>query len=215
MRSSHRPVLVGLICAGVAFAAGCRSTCPDDLLECRARLGDIQDQQARLRGELADLQQQLDVSRQQITRLQNLPEDKSGLLVKTQKIELEGLTGAYDDDKDGYDDGVVVYLQPIDRAGDVIKAAGGISIRLVDLSGDEPVVVGQIDVPPEESLELWYGRLLTNHFTVRCPFSQPPRGREVTVDVQFVELLTGRRFTAQKTVEVNGGPSAARTQPVG
>lgn len=136
------------------------------------------------------------------------------LVVHVDRIEIERLSGGYDDNKDGRDDGVVVYLKLIDADGDVIKAAGAASVKLFDLSkGDGGLPVAQGQWTAEQMRPLWYGKMMTSHYSLRVPLpggiSISP-GTPLTARVEFTDLLTGRTFQAQKPCEVAGLASANR-----
>lgn len=122
---------------------------------------------------------------------------------------IEALSGGYDDDGRPGDDGVVVYLRPLDRDGDAIKAAGDIRIELFDLgmpAGRNLLATHYY--PVEKARGLWYGKLMTYHYTLRCPWQHgPPQNPEVTVRATFVDYLTQRVMTAQKVVTVKLAPS--------
>src|SRR5690606_41710476 len=54
-------------------------------------------------------------------------------LVIPVKIELERMSGGYDEDGKAGDDGIVLYIQPMDKDGSVLKVAGTIKVTLYDL----------------------------------------------------------------------------------
>ena len=80
-------------------------------------------------------------------------------------IVLDRLSGGYDDDGRPGDDGVVVYVRPVDKVGDALKTAGAIRVQVFDLAEGEGHLVGDCFVPAEKAGEIWYGKLLTYHFT--------------------------------------------------
>ena len=186
--------------------------CPDRLLQCRKNGQKLGEDNLQLKQSLADAQRQITARDGQITNLEGFNAERFKDLVKVEKIELEGLTGPYDRDRDGQADGIVVYLQPIDADGDVIKAAGRIVVTLFDLSGENPRTVGKTEIPADQSGKHWYGRFWTHHFTIHCPFREKIAA-DVTVEARFVDVLTGKEFTAQKVCQVNRGDGTATTQP--
>ena len=192
---------------------GCQNTSPQRISQVRKELADVQDDNKQLRDKLALSEQTVQSQLQQIQNLTEFPLGKARLesLVTTDRIELDRLTGGYDKNQDGYDDGIVVYLQPIDVDGHVIKSTGKITVRLFDLNAPEARLLGETAVSPLESRKLWYGQAWTHHFTIHCPFESRPRQSPVTVQVVFVELLTGREFKAQRSCEVKIEPPVATT----
>lgn len=120
-----------------------------------------------------------------------------------EKLQIDSLSGGFNDDKQGGDDGVAVYLRPIDRDGDVVKVAGTIRVQLFDLANPpDRNFLGEVTVPVEKSREFWYGKLMTQHYTVKVPFAYPPGHEEVTVRATFVNLFPQRVVTAQQVVKV-------------
>ncbi len=123
-------------------------------------------------------------------------------------IELASLTGGANYNNQPGDDGVTVYLRPLDQDGDVIKAAGQVTVQLLDLSKPgKPRELGvYVFDNPKTLAECWYSGLLTNHYTFKCPFrpqAEPLDTREVLVQVTFLDWLTGRSFSASKSVKIN------------
>jgi hypothetical protein len=131
------------------------------------------------------------------------------MLYPADRIEIEQLSGGYDDDKLPGDDGVIVYLRPLDRVGDPIKVAGDIRIELFDLSLPEgQQKIGEYIIPVAKAQEMWYGRFMTYHFTIRCPWQErPPVNPEVLVRASFLDYLTGRELNATREVRVLPPPA--------
>ena len=123
------------------------------------------------------------------------------------QIKIPSRSGGIDLDGKPGDEGVVVYVQPIDAAGDVIKAAGAITIQLTDLTTiGSPRTIATLEyTKPDIVKKSWYGGFLTNHYSFKCPFpeSAAPVPGEVHVRVLFFDWLTGREFSASTTVKVN------------
>ena len=210
-RSSRRFVLLPAALACLA-AAACQMDCPDKLVRCRKDLNTAHNDVTRLKKTLARTTQTVDQQKRQIETLQRLPTDRLAHVVRTDRIAFARLTGGYDKNNDGYDDGIVVYLQPIDTDGHVIKAAGEIEVTLVDLAGPSPRLLGRTTIPGKTAHTLWQGTLWTNHFTIHCPFAEQPTGPNVTVRARFVEWLTGSEFTTQKVCKTVLAPPVS-TRP--
>ncbi|MGD8452152.1 MAG: hypothetical protein PVJ57_10070 [Phycisphaerae bacterium] len=121
-----------------------------------------------------------------------------------EKIEICSLSGGYDADGQPGDDGVVVYLRPLDREGDALKVAGEIRVQLYDLAAPPPAnLLGEYTIPVEQARELWYGKLLTYHYKVMCPWLRtPPEHPEITIRAMFVDYLTQRVLSTQQTCTV-------------
>ncbi len=128
-------------------------------------------------------------------------------LFTVDRIEIVSQTGGANFDSQPGDDGVVVYVRPLDAHGDFLKAAGQFTIQLLDLTvaGSPRSLATYVYSKREELAAAWYGGMLTNHYTFRCAF--PPRlnpraPREVHVRVVMLDWLTGREFAASTTVGI-------------
>ncbi len=171
----------------------------------RQRIGQLERDQVTLAEENNTLNHQVD-------ELLRLGTKRLELLNAPVRIEIERMSGGYDDDKVVGDDGVVVYLRPFDSVGDVIKATGDIEIQLWDLAGTpDEVLVGQYFLDAEHAREHWYGRLITNHYTIKCPWrSEPPRHNEITIRVLFTDYITGKVLTDQRVCGIFLPPGSTR-----
>ena len=171
-------------------------------------LEDKVEDQARL---LAEKDEHLHTQAEIIQRLRELPQDgKTRNLVQVDRIQIERLSGGYDEDRNGIDEGVAVYLRMYDREGDTIKSAGTARVKLFDLANPPgQQLVGKVEVGPDELADMWYGRFLTAHYTLRVPFETTndesrPHHPNITVLASFTDLLTGRSFEDQRVVKVKG-----------
>lgn len=121
-------------------------------------------------------------------------------------IKILSRSGGIDLDDQPGDEGVVVYVQPVDAVGDAIKAAGAISIQVTDLTQlGSPKPLGTFEyAKPEVIKQSWYGGFLTNHYTFKCPFPETAGAipDEVHIRVVFLDWLTGREFSKSATVSV-------------
>ncbi|HRX84497.1 MAG TPA: hypothetical protein P5572_05705 [Phycisphaerae bacterium] len=128
-------------------------------------------------------------------------------LFTVDRIEIVSQTGGASFDNQPGDDGVIVYVRPLDADGDFLKAAGQFTIQLLDLThpGAPRSLATYVFSKKQELAAAWYGGLLTNHYTFRCAF--PPRlnprpPREVQVRVVMLDWLTGREFSDTRTVHI-------------
>jgi uncharacterized coiled-coil protein SlyX len=192
------PLILGQDCAGTQREADMQRT----MLEQEEQIAALEQRIADQEKTIADLQAQ-------VMELRGQDADALDRLVHPVRIELEKLSGGYDDDGEGGDDGVILYIRPIDADGHVIKAAGSLKVVLYDLANPpERNTLGDYYFDQPTMRELWYGRMWTHHFTVRCPWPPDhyPDHDEITADVVFTDLLTGRRLRAQQMFKVNLHP---------
>lgn len=204
-----------LALAGAAvLLVGCDTVPTAKFLEVQREAQTAKEQVARLESQLADEQKSVRNLQGQVANIRGMDPDLMGQLIVPVKLELERQSGGYDLDNKPGDDGIVLYVQPVDKDGHVIKASGSLAVTLLDLTRPAaPVVIGSYEFDVPTTRGLWYGRLMTNHFTVRCPWppSGPPPTDEVTARVEFTDLLSGRVLTAQDRYTIKR-PSVVTTR---
>jgi hypothetical protein len=198
-----------LVCAAVA---GCFNAPSDPRITQIQQLEDKVQSQGRL---LSQKDDQLAEQSRMVQQLRGLKDDrKLDSLVRVAKIELDRLSGTYDDNRDGTPDGIVLYLRMYDDEADVIKAAGSARVRLMDLAKpDGQQTLGTHDFDAKTMRGLWYGKLMTSHYTIRIPWAKmsgPPQHPKVTVLVSFTESLSGRSFELQQVLDVAPSASAQK-----
>jgi hypothetical protein len=144
-----------------------------------------------------------------------LPEQRIAQLFTVAGLSFGRLTGGVDLDpgKPG-DEGLKVYVVPVDQHGDALKAAGTFRVEAFALSDAERPLVGIWEFPLSEAQQNWYGQSLLYTYILTCPWQQViPTGHTLTIRVTFTDALTGRTFTAQRQVSVNPPPPTAQTRP--
>jgi len=188
-------------CAAALTAIGCWTPGPTNL---ERKLQLAQEEIDRQKDQLAAQQTTIDTLHRQVEQIRALKPEDLHIIFYPEKLEIDSLSGGYDVDGKPGDDGVVVYLKPVDAQGDVVKVAGEIRIQLYDLAAPPAEnLIGEYVVPVAQARELWYGKLLTYHYTVKCPWPQrPPRNPEITIRATFIDYLTQRVMTAQRTCTV-------------
>lgn len=196
------------VCAAT-LAAGCQPTPEIDL---QRELDRAREQLEAKDRQLAARQSALDDCNKLLTTARAFTPDQLSKIIYPERVQIGTLSGGYSEEGRPGDEGVVVYLQPIDADDDILKVAGDIRIELFDLQ--MPPGQNQIGVcyyPADKVRKLWYGQLATNHFTLKCAFSTPPKHTEITVRATFVDYLTQRVMTDQKVVTIKLPPGAAPT----
>lgn len=178
------------------------------------RVTQIQELEDRIAQQTRQLQQkdeELVRQSRMIEELRGLEGDKRlAQLVQVDRIELERLSGGYDENRDGVDEGVVAYLRLRDAEGDTIKAAGTVVMEAYDLAAPEgDKLVAKIELDADAVRDAWFGRFMTSHYTIKAPWlsGRSPANRQITIVVRFTELLTGRTFDTQHVGEIHLPPS--------
>ena len=156
-----RVCLVGCL---VAIAAGCenagsKSPLTEEINTLRAEKTQLARQIEQTKTENKQLKKQIQV----LSGLK--PEVKPEKLYSLQKIKITRYTNFYDKDKDGKKEKLIVYIQPIDTEGDIIKAAGAVDVQLWDLNKkDGQALLGQWHVKAEDLKKVWFATLITINY---------------------------------------------------
>ena len=113
-------------------------------------------------------------------------------------------TLAYDANNDGFDDGITVVFEPRDQDERLVRAAGDISVVLIDttLSGDA-ARVARWEIPSREALTHFRGstRARGLHLLLKWPQARP-----VSSDLRLFVRLTsfdGRHFDAETAMPLH------------
>jgi len=182
----------------------------------RTRIQELSDTVATQSRQIEMQREQIDELSSRLQRVQTMsPDQKLELLPHVVKVQLASLSGGYDDNHDGIDDGIVLYINPIDQEGDIIKAAASAQVRLLNLEADgEAQLVGQTSLDATQMRSLWFGKLGA-HYTVKVPWSggrtRPPAAA-ITAVLSFQDYLTGKVFPLQQVFRVTGA-GGATTRP--
>ncbi len=198
----YRLYAIWAVCL-LAAAAGCENTD-------RTKLSPAE-QVGKLRQEKTQLVRQIEKSKNENEQLQKqlqvisgLPEDTLENLYHLQRIKITRYTNLYDKDKDGKREKLIVYIQPIDEDGDIVKATGAVDVQLWDLNKENGhALIGQWDVEPGKLKKLWFATLITINY--RLTFDVADKIDEfkepLTVKVTFTDYLTGKVFKGQKVIK--------------
>jgi hypothetical protein len=187
------------------WTVGCVSTTEIGL---RNEIIGLREQLRQKDNELVAQRASLDEVARQLAVARSISEDDLKRVFYPERLVIDKLSGGADYDGKPGDDGVTVYLKPVDPAGDVIKVAGDIRIQLYDLAAPPGKnLIGEYVVPVDQVGKLWQGKLWTNHYTIRCPWpAAPPEHSEITIRATFVDYLTKRVVSAQSTCQVKLPP---------
>jgi len=201
-------VLAASAVAVLASASGCEPPRGGAMAQLKVENERLAEQIEQLKADLARREQQIQQRDLQIANLQRLGSKRLDLLYYPVRVEIVWPTGGADYDGKAGDDGVTVYLRPIDQDGHAIKAAGEIRIELFDLAApDGQRLIGRYVLDVEHAREAWYGRALTYHYTIQCPWrTGPPAHPEITVRATFIDYLTGRELHDTKVCTIRYPP---------
>src|ERR1041385_5719547 len=133
MTFADRPVLVILGAAMIAASAGCYHPSEANV--------QLRKDKQQLEGQMADLQQQLSAAKARIAGLEQekgtlptLPQERLDKLGTVQGIKLGRLTGGDPaNTANAPDEGLKIYLTPVDETGEALKDTGTVEVNAFDL----------------------------------------------------------------------------------
>jgi hypothetical protein len=166
------------------------------------RVEALQREEAQLARSVEQCQVENEQLQQQIKAMAALPKDSGENPYKITSVRLTRFTGFYDKDKDGRREKLLVYLQPIDENGDIVKAAGIVNVQLWNLNnpGDQ-ALIGQWQIPMAELHKLWVNALVSN-YRLPLDMSVTPEllAQPLTIKITFTDYLTGEIFRDQQVI---------------
>lgn len=204
--AARRAALTTLAC--LVAGGGCAGP---DVSDLKRKVAARDREIARLRDDLAARDVSIEELRTSLLRAQNFDPQRFEKIYYPVALRVASLSGGADYDGQPGDDGVTVHLQPLDRDGHTIKAAGEIRVELYDLAAEGgPRRVGERVVGVDEACALWYSAGWTQHYTVKCPWSgEPPQHDEITIRATFTDYLTTNVVSAQSTCRVRRAPGGS------
>jgi hypothetical protein len=202
LKSGHAGLFVCL--AALSTSAGCVDR--SEMIRIAQERDDLLVERDRLRRQIEGKNARIAALDEQVKTLVRLGTDRRIDLFAPTRIKILPRSQGADYDGIPGDDGVTVYLQPLDADGYAVKAPGEIRVQLLDNTNlASPRKIGDcIYNDPQELRKMWYGRFGTNHYTVKCRFFpdvNPPR--RVLTTAQFLDYLTGSKLTATEELEVS------------
>lgn len=126
-------------------------------------------------------------------------------LDRLMEIRLARGTALTDENRDGRPETLRVHLEPVDQAGDVVKAPGEVRVSLWYLnpaSGD--YLLGEWTVSPEELKTKWGRSLMGAYYRLMWDAAAllPEKLDDLTVKAEFTDYLTGKVLKAQSPLQV-------------
>jgi outer membrane murein-binding lipoprotein Lpp len=165
----------------------------------------LKTQNGDLAVKLQQSQKESEQLKKQIQALRNFGENfKPEDIYNLQKINITRYTNLYDNDDDGKKETLLVYIQPMDEYGDVVKATGLVEVQLWDLDRKEgQSLLGQWRVSPAELKKLWFATLITVNYRLSFNIAALVEkfDHSLTVKVKFTDYLSGKTFEEQKVIK--------------
>jgi hypothetical protein len=124
-------------------------------------------------------------------------------ILDLQEIRLGRYTNLYDKDKDGQYETLIVYIQPVDGSGDVVKAAGAVDVERWDLNKPDGRLIGKWFVTVEELDKLWFATIITINYRLTFDIAGNIKDKpnELVVKASFTDYLSGKVFEEQKIIK--------------
>jgi len=172
----------------------------------------LAEQIQQLKQEKTELTRQIERSeneneqlQEQILVLSGLPEEaKAENLYRLQRIKVTRYTNFYDKDKDGEKEKLIVYIQPLDEEGDIVKATGTVDVQLWDLNKEaDQALLGQWHITPDQLKKLWFATVITINYRLTFDVADKIENIQepLTIKVTFTDYLTGKVFKEQKVIK--------------
>ena len=114
------------------------------------------------------------------------------------------------------DQGLRLYVSPIDENAMPIQAAGSFVVEAFDLAEKGDNRIGRWTWDTVAAKSEWREFLIEYTYALTCPWQKIPQHRDITVRVIFTDELTQVPYSADMTVRVNlppPGSSAPQTGP--
>ncbi len=171
----------------------------------RREVLDLKSQIGTLSNRAAAAEKQLEIEKQaKAGQAPVLPQGVHRPVVS--RIEIVKPSRGVDENKDGHDDAVRVYLETWDSRGRFLPALATVKVTVCAVAAGLPAVTvatGEFDAKAfDESYRSGIGG---THYTLRVPLTSPiPKGiGQVTVSIELTDLTTGASHKAEKIVNVN------------
>ena len=170
------------------------------------QIGNLTEQNKQLENQLEQSRAENKQLTKQMHVLSGLPEEVKGEnLYRLEKIEIGKYTGFFDKDDDGTKEKLIVYIQPIDEEGDIIKATGAVDVQLWDLDSSEAdqALLGQWHVEPGELKKLWFATIVKINYRLTFDIADKVKSFDepLTAKVTFTDYLSGKVFKEQKVIK--------------
>jgi len=208
----RRHVLSCVLIGGAALgAAGCGAPSRANI-DLRKRVQSLQTQVGQLQQQHQADQQVIAGLRSRVPGVPSLSNERLNRLFTTRGIQFARLTGAVDlDPKKPGDEGLALYVVPIDDSGQALKAAGTFDVDVFDLAEPKNPLVGHWHFDLQHAKAAWNGYLLDYSYVLTLRWQKViPKHADLTVKVTFFDELTQTPFTAQRVVQINPPPQNSK-----
>lgn len=197
-----RAIYLALIAFLALSAAGCPYVPQERLIALRREMIELQQENQQLRERAQQVRSENQALQRRMDRLSEIrPDVAPDQIYQLEQVNLHRYSGFFDDTRDGTVDTLLVYVQPVDDQGDIIKAAGQVTVTLLDLEADQPLRLGRWEISPQQLRRRWFTGLTTS-YRLRFDITDviDAFDRPLTLQVRFTDIMTGRDFTLQRAL---------------
>lgn len=142
------------------------------------------------------------------------PADTALQTANVTRVALGPLTGGYDDDHDGKDEGVQLVVVPQDGAGDAVKCPGRATIELMEIAATgEGRSLGVWTFNEADLFKTWRTSMLAQGYQLILRWRTLPSSGLIRARVVFA-TTDGRAFECQKEFRVSLTPHSTTAAPL-
>lgn len=190
-------------CILMLFGAGCQK--PDEDTPLVVQMEQLTQQNRLLREQIEQSKTENRELEERVEVLSALPGNaRVENIYSIEQIRISRFSGFFDKDKDGKREKLIVYITPIDKQGDGIKAAGAANVQLWDLNkANGEALLGEWNVGPDELKKAWFKTVLAVNY--RLVFDIPEAvdnfDEQLTARITFTDHLSGKVFKNQRVIQ--------------
>jgi len=190
----------------LAFAFGCDGGSKPGKPSLSQEVEKLSEQKTELQSRMEQMRGENEQLKKEVETLSSLPGDKRAEAIYHLKaVRISGYSNIFNENKaaGSPEKKLVVYVQPEDETGDVIKAAGAVEIQLWDLNKKESdAMLGQWRIEPNELKKLWLQTMMATGYRFSFDVTKlvDKFDKPLTIRMTFTDYLSGRVFTEEHII---------------
>lgn len=196
-------ILILASCILIFFVMGCQQ--PEERSALAVQVEELTREKAQLQEQIEQTKAANGQLKEQLESLSGLPAGvRLENMYNVDRIMLGRLSGFFDKDHDGRRETLIVYVTPIDKEGDGVKASGSMNVQLWDLNKPEDeALLGEWDIPPGELKKLWIKTILAVNYRLTFDISEKVTNFDepLTAKVVFTDYMSGKTLTNQRVIK--------------
>ncbi len=190
-------------CVLIFFVAGCQKA--DEGASLAVQIEELTLERSQLQEQISQSERENEQLKEQLQTLSGLPEGvRLENMYSLEKVRLGRLSGFFDKDKDGKREKLIVYVTPVDKEGDGVKATGSVNVQLWNLNKPEDqALLAEWDVAPGELKKVWFKTILAVNYRLTFDISDKVESFDdpLTAKITFTDYLTGKVFKDQRVIK--------------